>query len=110
MRIHLIKKQTIEDYVLHNARSRSSFTHWLTIIKYAVWNIPADIQQTFGSADLLGKSSNRVVFDIGGNNYRIICKYVFGENEVHLFVCWVGTHAEYNLLCKNGKQFIVNNY
>ena len=98
MRIHLIKKQTIEDYVADNARSKSSFNTWLTVIKFADWEIPDDINETFGSADLLGNGTNRIVFDIGGNNYRMICKYVFGEKQVHLFICWIGTHTMYTEL------------
>lgn len=110
MRIHLIKKQTIEDYAEQNARSRSSFKIWLTTIKFADWKQPKDIQRTFASADLLGKSSNRVVFDIGGNNYRMICNYFFGEKEIHLFVCWVGTHAEYDELCKRNEQYTISKF
>jgi len=110
MKVHLIKKLTIEEYVATNARSRSSFNSWLSMIKYADWNQPVDIQKTFGSSDLLGNSSSRVVFDIGGNNYRMICKYVFGENQVHLFICWIGTHAEYDDLCDRNLQYTVNIY
>lgn len=110
MRIHLIKKQTIEDYVMHNARSRISFAIWLDVIKFADWNGPNDIGKTFGSADLLGKSSNRVVFDIGGNNYRMICKYFFGEKEVHLFVCWIGTHTQYDECCNRNEQYTINKF
>jgi mRNA interferase HigB len=38
----------------------------------------------------------------------MICKYGFGENEIHLFICWIGTHAEYDKICKEGKQFTIN--
>jgi len=110
MRVHLIKKQSVEDYVAGHANSRISFSTWLTAIKYADWNSAADIKKTFGAADLLGKGSNRVVFDIGGNNCRMICKYVFGDKRVHLFICWVGTHAEYSKLCNDNKQYTVNIY
>lgn len=110
MRVHLIKKQTIEGYAEENAQSKSSFSIWLSTIKYADWNKPTDIQNTFGSADLLGKASSKVVFDIGGNKYRMICKYAFGENQVHLFVCWIGTHAEYDALCKKNEQYTINIY
>ena len=55
MKVHLIKRQTVEDYAVQHARSRSSFALWLTAVKYADWNTPADIQQTFGAADLLGE-------------------------------------------------------
>ncbi|MDQ1085582.1 type II toxin-antitoxin system HigB family toxin, partial [Siphonobacter sp. SORGH_AS_1065] len=87
-----------------------SFRIWLTAIKYADWESPENIKDTFGAADLLGNGSHRVVFDVGGNNYRIICKYAFGERQVHLFVCWIGTHADYDKLCKNNEQYTVNRY
>jgi mRNA interferase HigB len=90
MKVHLIRKETIEAYSAANARSRTSFTEWLSKLKFADWEKPTDMQSTFGTADLLGKSSNRVVFDIGGNNYRMICKYAFGDKQVHLFFCWIG--------------------
>jgi mRNA interferase HigB len=110
MRIRLIRKETIEHYVKEHARSRPSFAIWLTAIKHADWSLPSDIKQTFGSADLLGKGSKRVVFDIGGNNYRMICKYVFGEKQVHLFVSWIGTHAEYDNLCNANEQYTITDY
>ncbi len=110
MRINLIKKQTIRNYVLKNAGSKSPFEDWLSKIKSAAWENPGDIKRTFNTADLLGKSCHRVVFDIGGNNYRLISKCAFGENEVHLFVVWIGTHAEYNRLCKRNEQYTISLY
>lgn len=110
MRIHLIKKQSIEDYVLKNARSRSSFETWLSIIRHADWEEPNDIISTFNSADILGKGSYRVVFNIGGNNYRLICKYHFGITRVHLFIMWIGTHTEYSKLSNEGKQFEIDKF
>lgn len=110
MRVHLIKRHTIEDFVCGNARSKSSFYIWLNTIKYANWNRPSDIRYTFGSADLLHNETHRVVFDIGGNNYRMICKYAFGDKEVHLFICWIGTHSDYDKLCGNNEQYTINIY
>lgn len=110
MRVHLIKKQSIESYVVGNVQSKASFTIWLSIIKRIGWNEPNDIKATFNSADILGKSSERVVFNIGGNKYRMICSYFFGKNRVHLFVKWIGTHAAYTKLCNEGKQYTTNVY
>lgn len=110
MKIHLIKKQSVEEYVLENAGNRSSFETWLSILKQANWNDPNDIVSTFNSADILGKGSNRIVFNIGGNKHRLICKYYFGKVRVHLFVKWIGTHAEYTKLCKEGKQHEISAY
>jgi len=79
-------------------------------MRWVDWNEPKDIISTFNSADLLGKNSDRVVFNIGGNNYRLICKYHFGNMKVHLFIKWIGTHAEYTKLCNDGKQFDIDVY
>lgn len=110
MKVRLVKKKAIEAFALHNARSRSSFRIYLTILKVADWTEPGDISKTFGSADLLGNGSNRVVFDIAGNNYRMICKYHFGLSKVHLYIKWIGTHTEYTKLCDDNKQYSVNCY
>jgi len=110
MKVHLIRKATIDAYAKQNAQGKVSFNEWLTKVKFADWEIPADMKMTFPSADLLGKSSSRVIFDIGGNKYRIIAKYHFGDKQVHLFICWIGTHAEYDKLCKAGEQYAVSNY
>lgn len=110
MKVHLIKKQTIEDYIKKNSRSKASFEIWFSILKMADWNEPNDVISSFSSADILGKSSERIVFNIGGNNYRLICRYHFGSNMVHLFVKWIGTHAEYTKLCKEGKQYEISLY
>ena len=107
MKVHLIKKVTVEKYYKDHPASKESFTAWLDRLKTADWRNPGDMQITFTSADLLGKSSQRVVFDIGGGNYRMICRYGFGEKEVHLFICWLGTHAEYDKINKAGKQYTI---
>jgi mRNA interferase HigB len=110
MKVHLIRRETVEAYVARHAPGRSSFEYWLSTIKYADWDEPEDIRRTFGTADLLGNGSDRVVFDIGGNNYRLIAKYYFGDNKVHLFIMWIGTHAEYDAVCENGNQYTVSDY
>ncbi|ANH81190.1 hypothetical protein A8C56_09525 [Niabella ginsenosidivorans] len=110
MKVHLIRKETIEDFVRHNAQSRASFAEWLIKVKYGDWDNPADISATFPSADLLGNGSNRVVFDIGGNKYRMIGKYAFGDKQMHLFICWIGTHAQYDKLCANDEQYTRSDY
>jgi mRNA interferase HigB len=110
MKVRLIRRKSIENFVTKNARSRSSFRVWLNLLKHADWEEPGDITETFGLADMLGKGSNRVVFNIAGNNYRMICKYHFGITRVHLYIKWIGTHAEYTEVCNNNGQYTVNIY
>lgn len=108
MKVHLVKKKTIRNYAVENPGSKIPFEEWLFKLKKSDWDKPVDIKNTYRTADILGKGSLRVIFDIGGNNYRMICKYAFAEKEVHLFVCWIGTHAEYDKLCADKKQCYIN--
>lgn len=110
MRVHLIKRQSIEGYMLQNAKSRISFRLWLGLLKQSDWQEPGDIMETFGAADLLGNGSDRVVFNVAGNSYRMICKYHFGVTKVHLYVKWIGTHAEYTKLCNDNDQNTISIY
>ena len=110
MKIHLIRKQTIEKYITENVQSKSAFANWLSIVKWVEWKEPNNIITTFNNADILGGSSKRVVFNIGGNKYRMICSYYFGTKKVHLFIKWIGTHSEYTKLCAEGKQYTIDAY
>jgi mRNA interferase HigB len=110
MKVHLLKLSTIEDFVKANVQSKSSFGDWLEKLKHADWQAPADIAGTYASADLLGKGSDRVIFDIAGNNYRMICKYWFGGTKVHLYIKWIGTHAQYDHLCNGKQQYTIEDY
>ena len=73
MKVHLIRKETIEEFARENARSRPSFEEFMEKLKNADWEKPTDMKETFGATDLLGRGSNRAVFNIGGNTYRVIC-------------------------------------
>jgi len=108
MRVHLIKERTIDAYARSEGKSADVFYNWLDTVKQADWEKTNDIKYTFGTTDLLGKGSNRVCFDIGGNNYRMICKIAFGEKKCHMFVCWIGTHKEYDDICAKNEQYKVN--
>ena len=110
MKVHLIRKETIEEFARRNVQSRSAFEEWLAKVKVADWDTPADMLETFGTADLIGNDTSRVIFNIGGNKYRMICKYAFGDKQVHLFICWMGTHAEYTKLCKDNEQYTIKMY
>jgi len=110
MKVHIIKRQTIQKFVERHAHGKRPFEHWLTTTINADWNRPEDIIKTFGTADLLGHTSDRVVFNVGGNNYRVIAKYYFGNQKMHLFIKWIGTHAEYDELCSHNRQFSVDDY
>jgi mRNA interferase HigB len=108
LKTHIIKIITLNEFMLLHPNSFVSLNEWVNKIKVADWNKPDDIKNTFATADLLGNNSSRVIFNIGGNKYRLIVKYYFGKKEIHLFICWIGTHAAYTKLCKEQKQYYIH--
>lgn len=108
MRVHVIKWKSVEEFVTTHVRSKVSFESFKEKIKHSDWNSTNDIQSTFKSADMI--KNDRIVFNIGGNNFRIICTYWFGPNMVHLYLKWIGTHAEYTKLCNKNFQYTIDEY
>lgn len=66
---------------------------WFAVVEKASWSSPADIKAQFGTTvDFV--ADNRVIFDIGGNKYRLIVFVAYKAFRV--LVKFVGTHAEYD--------------
>ena len=90
MRIAGLNKLT--DFMRKHARARSSLQAWIDFVKEATWSNSQDIKVRFRSADFLSK--NRVIFNISGNNYRLVVLVHYHEEQV--LILRIGTHAEYN--------------
>ena len=75
-----------------HACSRKRISAWHAEAKTTTWRTPHDIKVRFRNADFL--PGNRVVFDIGGNEYRIIvvAQYAAGVVDVR----FAGDHKEYD--------------
>ncbi|HSE73839.1 MAG TPA: type II toxin-antitoxin system HigB family toxin [Dongiaceae bacterium] len=65
---------------------------WVKVVKSAQWSNPVEIKQVFRSADIL--PNGRVVFDIGGNKYRLVAAIHYRGRRV--YVRFIGTHKEYD--------------
>ena len=61
-------------------------------MRRADWASFADVKTTYGNADVV--AGNRVIFNLGGNKYRLIAKIAYRCRIV--YVRFVGTHAEYD--------------
>lgn len=65
---------------------------WYDEVSRANWHSAADVKHQFRHASIL--SSSRVVFNIKGNDYRLVAALAY--NTGVLFVKFIGTHAEYD--------------
>ena len=99
MKINLVKWVNIIEHVKKDKEMKKAFHKFYEKLNEVDWQKPNDVLNTFNSADILKcKNSNRIVFNVGGNKYRLICGYHFGKTYIQLFVKFVGTHKEYNLI------------
>jgi mRNA interferase HigB len=72
--------------------------NWYATVAAAEWKGPADIKKKFGAAvDFV--ADNRVVFDIGGNKYRLIVHVAYRYKRV--LIKFIGTHKEYDRIDPN---------
>ena len=85
-------RQLIEKFIRKHANSKSSLSAWLEEAEEAEWKTPQDIKDRYRSTDFL--SGNRVIFDIGGNNYRLMVLVRYRNGL--LLIQKIGTHAEYS--------------
>lgn len=89
--MHIISKKAVQKFWEKHPNSKASLQSWYSITKKAEWNNLTDIRADYPHADLVG---NCTIFNIAGNNYRLITK-IYYESKVVL-IRFVLTHAEYD--------------
>lgn len=85
-------KTLLNDFVQTHAQSAKALNKWLTEVESAQWKSHAELKQTFPSVDYV--KNGRYVFNIGGNNYRIVAVVIFVGDVMNIRL--VGTHAEHD--------------
>lgn len=65
---------------------------WYAEAAKATWKSSAELKAQYGSASVV--SSERVVFNIKGNDYRLVVAINYYYQV--LLIIWVGTHKEYD--------------
>jgi mRNA interferase HigB len=69
-----------------------SLKAWFREASNADWTSPAAIKSAFGTASIV--ANNRVVFNIGGNKYRLVVRVNYPYRV--MYIRFIGTHAQYD--------------
>lgn len=88
------KRDILDDFAVKHADVKNALQRWVDIVEEAEWKSHADIKASFPTADYI--SHERYVFNIKGNNYRLIVVVIFIAGL--LTIDFIGTHAEYDKL------------
>ncbi len=90
--MNVISKRTlIKFYELHT-QAKIPLEVWHADARKAEWKTPDDIKKTYASASFL--ADNRVVFNIKGNDFRLIVHIDYKRKIIR--VKFIGTHSEYD--------------
>jgi mRNA interferase HigB len=71
---------------------KSALDAWFHEALRARWESPADVLKSYANASIVGP--DRVVFNIKGNDYRLVVAVNYQHQIV--FIKWIGTHADYD--------------
>ena len=91
--MQIIAKRALREFwTLHN-QAEAPLKAWYALVDKSDWSGPQDVKDGFGATvDFV--SDNRIIFDIGGNKYRLIVHVAYRFKRV--LIKFVGTHDDYS--------------
>jgi mRNA interferase HigB len=89
--MHVIAKPALEAFWAKHPDAEVPLMRWYRTMKHGVFAGFNELQDTFSTADYVG---DLIVFNIGGNKYRLIASIHFNRGKV--YIREVLTHAEYD--------------
>ena len=95
--MNIISKRTLVQFYEKHPQAKTPLEVWHQDVKKVEWKTPDDIKRVYSSASFL--EDNRVVFNIKGNNYRLIVKVTYEYQMI--WIRFIGTHAAYDKINAN---------
>jgi mRNA interferase HigB len=89
--VRIIAKRTLREFWVRCPDAEDPLLAWFREVEKEDWSNPAQVKEKYRSASFVG---NRVVFNIKGNDYRLVVKINYPRRIV--YVRFVGTHKEYD--------------
>lgn len=90
--MRIVTYKRIQEFSAKHADAETPLNVWYHTTSAKAWKNLNDIRQTFNSVDYVG--NNRYVFNIKGNDYRLVAILSFNAQKV--YIRFIGTHAEYD--------------
>lgn len=91
--MRIIAKATLRAFWERHPPAAGPLKAWFALVGSASWKKPSDVKRMFGTTvDFV--ADNRLIFDIGGNKYRLIVRVSYEYGLV--LIKFVGTHSEYD--------------
>ncbi len=95
--MRVIAVKTLRDFSAKHPLAKQALLAWHDEACKANWKTPADIKRHFASASFVG--NNRVVFNIKGNDFRLIVAIAYKLGVA--YIKFIVTHAHYDTVDAN---------
>src|SRR5690349_14234744 len=92
--MRIIAKKTLRSFWESHSDAQEPLLAWYREVEKEDWDTPAKVKAKYGNASIAG--DNRVVFNIKGNDYRLVVKTNYPYRVV--YICFVGTHPEHDAI------------
>jgi len=89
--MHIVSRRRLKEFWEKEKEAEKPLDAWYRTAKKANWKSIADVREIYPHADLVGGC---VIFNIGGNKYRLITKFGFLKKTV--YIKFVLTHKQYD--------------
>ena len=90
--MRIIARKTLREFWGRFPDLEEPLLAWYREVEKEDWDTPAKVKQKYRNASIVG--DNRVVFNIKGNDYRLVVHINYFYRVV--YIKFVGTHAEYD--------------
>jgi mRNA interferase HigB len=90
--MRIIARRALREFWKKHRAAEQPLKSWYREAAQAKWDGPPDIKRRYGHASFL--KGNRVIFNIGGNKYRLVVHVNYTYRVV--YIRYVGTHADYD--------------
>jgi mRNA interferase HigB len=96
--MRIIARRTLREFVASLAGQKdqpavkAALDAWFDEVSKANWVNSADVKKLYATASVV--SAERIVFNIKGNDYRLVVAVDFEKGIV--WIKWVGTHKAYD--------------
>ena len=89
--MRIISKRRLREFWREFPGAEQPLSSWYETVKKIEWNNFSDVRDAFRHADIY---RDCVIFDIGGNKFRLITKIRYKKKRV--YIRFVLTHSDYD--------------
>jgi mRNA interferase HigB len=92
--MRVISKKALREFWETHPDARAALEAWYEDALRVEWRTPWDVKNAYGNASIL--AGNRVVFNIKGNDYRLVVKIHYDRGQI--YIRFVGLHRDYDAI------------